>query len=92
MGRVLQAWPFVVAVNLLNVADVLATRMALEVGAREWNPVVERWGFGWKLVWVAVASIVVGMVRRRWLWVPIVALSLVVGYTMAGVWVTGRKM
>lgn len=83
-GRLISAaaalppWGLVALTNVLNVTDAGLTILWIELGvAVEGNPVVNAIGFPAKVVGVAVGSVVVSLLRPRWLWVPIVALGLV---------------
>ena len=74
-----------VAVNLLNILDVVLTRVSIgRVGASELNPVVQQVGVLAKLGVVAVASVLVARLRPRLLIVAVVAFILLIVWQVAG--------
>lgn len=74
-----------IVVNTLNLLDAVLTSVALQTGlAYEANPVVTLIGFEMKLVLVALASAAVAWLKPRALWIPAVALGVVVVYTAVG--------
>jgi hypothetical protein len=69
------------AVNVLNVADLILTRMSVDSGlAKELNPVAEALGVPGKLILVATASALIFRLRPGALVWPAVALAGVVTY------------
>jgi hypothetical protein len=69
------------AVNVLNVADLILTRMSVDSGlAKELNPVAEALGVPGKLILVATASFLIFRLRSGALIWPAIALAGVVTY------------
>ena len=74
-----------VSVNVLNLCDAILTHVALTSGvAAEANPVAESLGAGGKIAVVLIASAGIVIAKPKALWIPIVALALVVTYTATG--------
>jgi len=79
-------WVLVVALNLLNVADLVFTRIALHSGqAVEANPFAAWIGPGVKLVCVAVASTLVARFRPRALIWLVIVFAAVIVWHLSGV-------
>jgi hypothetical protein len=79
-------WLPVVALNVLNVADLVFTRIALHSGqAVEANPLAAWIGPGVKLIGVAVASIVVARFRPRALIWLVIVFAAVIVWHLSGV-------
>lgn len=79
-----------IVVNALNVVDALLTEFVVERGlAFEGNPVVGAIGLNGKVVLVALLSAGIAFLRPSTLWIPAVALGVVVAYTTAGMVVFG---
>lgn len=80
----------VVLVNVLNLADAVATQLALSGGAAvEANPVVRAVGLPAKALGVAVASVLIARWRPRVLLVPIAVLTLVAAWHIGGLLTNG---
>lgn len=75
-----------VAVNALNILDAALTTYAIDSGvAREANPVIDVIGLNGKITLVAIASALLALVRPKVLLIPIIALGIVVLYSVVGV-------
>ncbi|MEA2461216.1 MAG: hypothetical protein QOH90_1393 [Actinomycetota bacterium] len=74
-----------IGVCVLNSVDAILTSLVVGNGlATEWNPVVTSMGLLPKLLLVPIAAEIVYLLKPKALWVPFVALSLVVAYTALG--------
>jgi Domain of unknown function (DUF5658) len=79
-----------VAVNLLNVADALFTRLAVHAGqATELNPLVRAVGLPAKVVGVGLLSWLLYRRRPALLLIPAAALLVVLAYHVSGLVVDG---
>jgi hypothetical protein len=75
----------VVALNLLNVLDIVASDAAIHAGqANELNPFVGRTGSGVKVVLVLGCSLLLYRVRPRALLWPVLAFVMLTAYHMTG--------
>jgi hypothetical protein len=80
-----QSWALVVALNLLNVADLVLTRIALHSGqAVEANPFAAWIGPGVKLIGVGIASTLVARFRPRALIWLVMAFAAVIVWHLSG--------
>jgi Domain of unknown function (DUF5658) len=74
-----------IAVVVLNAVDALLSYAAIRAGlAVEGNPVADVLGVPGKIALASVAAWLLYLVRPRALWIPAVALGLVVVYSIAG--------
>jgi hypothetical protein len=85
-GERAQPWVLVVALNLLNIADLVLTRIALHSGqAVEANPFAAWIGPGVKLVGVGIASALVARFRPRAVIWLVIAFAAVIVWHLSGV-------